>query len=69
MDVRVGLRRRLSAKELMPLNCGVGENSKEIQPVHSKGDQPWDFFGRNDAIAESQYFGHLMQKVDHLKRL
>ena len=22
---------------------------KEIQPVHSKGDQPWDFFGRNDA--------------------
>ena len=26
-----------------PLDC------KEIQPVHSKGDQPWDFFGRNDA--------------------
>ena len=26
---------------------------KEIQPVHSKGDQPWDFFGRNDAIAET----------------
>ena len=25
-----------------PLDC------KEIQPVHSKGDQPWDFFGRND---------------------
>ena len=22
---------------------------KEIQPVHSEGDQPWDFFGRNDA--------------------
>ena len=21
---------------------------KDIQPVHSKGDQPWDFFGRND---------------------
>ena len=29
-----------------PLDC------KEIQPVHSKGDQPWDFFGRNDAEAE-----------------
>ena len=27
MDVRVGLRRRLSAEELMPLNCGVGEES------------------------------------------
>ena len=30
-----------------PLDC------KEIQPVHSKGDQPWDFFGRNDAKAEA----------------
>ena len=26
---------------------------KEIQPVHSEGDQPWDFFGRNDAEAET----------------
>ena len=29
-----------------PLDC------KELQPVHSEGDQPWDFFGRNDAKAE-----------------
>ena len=29
-----------------PLDC------KEIQPVHPEGDQPWDFFGRNDAKAE-----------------
>ena len=28
-------------------------NWKEIQPVHSKGDQPWDFFGGNDAEAET----------------
>ena len=28
-------------------------DSKEIHPVHSKGDQPWDFFGRNDAKAET----------------
>ena len=27
---------------------------KEIQPVHSEGDQPWDFFGRNDAEAETR---------------
>ena len=27
--------------------------AKEIQPVHSEGDQPWDFFGRNDAKAEA----------------
>ena len=26
---------------------------KEIQPVHSEGDQPWDFFGKNDAEAET----------------
>ena len=30
-----------------PLDC------KEIQPVHSKGDQPWVFFGRDDAKAET----------------
>ena len=59
MDVRVGLWRRLSAKKLMHLNCGVGEDSwesldcKEIQPVHSEGDQPWDFFARTDAKAEA----------------
>ena len=56
---RVGLWRRLSTEELMLLNCGVGEDSweflglQEIQPVHSKGDQPWDFFGRNDTEAEA----------------
>ena len=43
----------------MLLNCGVGEDSlesmdcKEIQPGHSEGDQPWDFFGRNGAKAET----------------
>ena len=50
----------------MLLNCGVGESvlselwclespldCKEIQLVYSKGDQPWDFFGRNDAEAET----------------
>ena len=30
-----------------PLDC------KEIQPVHSEGDQPWVLFGGNDAIAET----------------
>ena len=45
-----------------PLDC------KEIQPVHSKGDQSWGFFGRNDAKAEIQYFGHLMRRVDSLEK-
>ena len=45
-----------------PLDC------EEIQPVHSGGDQPWVFFGRNDAKAKLQYFGHLMQRVDSLEK-
>ena len=47
-----------------PLDC------KEIQPVHSKGDQSWDFFGRNDAKAETPILwpSHLMQRVDSLEK-
>ena len=33
-----------------------------------KGDQPWDFFGRNDAKAETPVFGHLMRRVDSLEK-
>ena len=44
-----------------PLDC------KEIQPVHSKGDQSWDFFGRKDAKAETPVFGHPMWRVDSLE--
>ena len=44
-----------------PLDC------KEIQPVHSEGDQPWDFFGRTDAEA-AQYFVHLIQRMDSLEK-
>ena len=45
-----------------PLDC------KEIQPIHSEGNQLWDFFGRNDAKAKLQYFGHLMGRVDSLEK-
>ena len=41
--VKVVLEKTLES----PLDC------KEIQPVHSKGDQYWLFFGRNDAKAET----------------
>ena len=44
-----------------PLDC------KEIQPVHSE-DQPWDFFGRNDAKAETPVLGHLMHRLDSLEK-
>ena len=59
MNVRVGLWRKLSAEELMLLNCGVGEDSwesldcKEIQPVHPTGNQSWTFTGRTDAEDET----------------
>ena len=42
-------------------------DSKEIQPVHSE-DQPWMFFGRNDAKAETPILGHLMGRVDSLEK-
>ena len=45
-----------------PLDC------KEIQPVHSERDQPWDFFERNDVKLKLQYFGHLMRRVDSLEK-
>ena len=53
--VKKAERRRIDAFELwcwrgllrVPLDC------KEIQPVHSEGDQSWDFFGRNDVEAET----------------
>ena len=42
---------------------------KENQPVHSEGDQPWDFFGRNDVKKlKRQYFGHLMRRADSLEK-
>ena len=43
-----------------PLDC------KEIQPVHSKGDQPWVFFGM--LKLNLQYFGHLMWRADSLEK-
>ena len=41
---------------------------EEVQPVHPKGDQSWVFFGRTDAEAETQNFGHLMRRVDSLEK-
>ena len=43
-------------------------DSKAIQPVHPKGDQSWVFIGRTDFEAETQYFGHLMQRADSLEK-
>ena len=45
-----------------PLDC------KEIQPVHSEGDQPWDFLEGMMLKLKLQYFGHLIQRVDSLEK-
>ena len=41
---------------------------KEIQPVHSKGNQFQIFIGKADAEAETPIFGHLMQRTDSLEK-
>ena len=45
-----------------PLDC------KEIQPIHSKGDQSWVFIGKLMLKLKLQYFGHLMQQADSLEK-
>ena len=46
-----------------PLDC------KEVQPVHSKGDQPWVFIGRTDAEAETPIFWSPHTKADSLEKI
>ena len=74
MDVRVGLSRKLSAKELMLLNCGAGEDLRV----------PWTARRFNQSILKEispeysleglmlklklQYFGHLMQRAESLEK-
>ena len=74
MDVRVGLWRRLSTKELMLLNCGVGEDLRA----------PWTARRSNQSILKEispgcslegltlklnlQYFGHFMWRVESLEK-
>ena len=76
MDLRVGLQRNLSAKELMLLNCGVGKDSRV----------PWTAWTSNQSILKEispdysleglmlmlklklQCFGHLMQRTDPLEK-
>ena len=45
-----------------PLDC------KEIQPVHSEGDQPWISLEGMMLKLKLQYFGHLMQRVESLEK-
>jgi len=68
--VKKAERRRIDAFELCsnektlesPLDCN------EIQPVHSEGDQPWDFLEGMMLKLKLQYFDHLTRRVDSLEK-
>ena len=76
MDVRVGLWRRLSAEELMLLNCGVGEDSWESNCKIARRSNQSILKEINSGISlegvmlqlKLQYFGHLVQRVDSLEK-
>ena len=59
-------RQRIDAFELWCWRRLLG--CKEIQPVHSEGDKPWDFFGRNDAKAETIVLWPPHAKSDSLEK-
>ena len=74
MDVRVGLWRRLSAKELMLLNCGVGWRSRVPWTARRSNQSilreitPGCSFERMLLKLKLQYFSHLMERVDSLEK-
>ena len=75
MDVRVGLWRKLSAEELMLLNCGVGEDSWESLGLQRRSNQsilketsPGCSLEGLMLRLNVQYFGHLMRRADSLEK-
>ena len=76
MGVRVGLWRRLSAEELMLLNCGVGEDSWESLKGNAGRSNQSILKEISPGISlegmmlklKLQYFGHLMWRVDSLEK-
>ena len=73
MDVRVGLRRKVSAKELMLFNCGVGEDSRVLwtprrsnQSILKEVSPGCSLVGLMLKL-KLQYFGHLMGRTDSLE--
>ena len=75
MNVRVELQRKLSAEELMLLNCGVGEDSWESAPKRRKSNQsilkeisPEYSLEELMLKLKLQYFGHLMWRTDSFEK-
>ena len=74
MDVRVGLWRKLSAKELMLLNCGVGEDSWEFLGLQGSNQSILKEISPGCSLEglmlklKLQYFGHLVRRPDSLEK-
>ena len=74
MDVRVGLLRRLSTKELMLLNCGVGEDSFESLGLQRSNQSILKEISPGISLEgmmlklKLQYFGHLMRRPESLEK-
>ena len=75
MDVIVGSERRLSTGKLMPLNCGVGEDSRN--PLTARRSKQSILNEINTEFSSEglmlklklQYFGHLMQRASLLEKI
>ena len=68
MGVRAGAYRRLSAKELMLLNCSAGDTwtaRRSNQPILKEISPEYSLEGLKLKL---QYFGHLMRKTDSLEK-
>ena len=68
MGVRAGAYRRLSAKELMLLNCSAGDTwtaRRSNQPILKEISPEYSLEGLK---LKRQYFGHLMRKTDSLEK-
>ena len=75
MDVRVGLYRKLSTKELMLLNCGVGKDSCESLGARRSNQSILKEISAEYSLEgwmlklKLQYFGHLMRRTDSLEKI
>ena len=70
MDVRVGLKRKLSAEELMLLNCGAGEllrTRRSNQSILKEISPGYSLEGLMLKL-KLQYFSHLMRRTDSLEK-
>ena len=75
MDVKAGPQRKLNTKELMLLNCGVGEDSLRVSWAAKRSNQSLLEEISPEYSLESlmlklklQYFGHLMRRIDSLAK-